>query len=515
MSQNIDSLLERAERMAAQRDFNQARHALHAAQSLAPDDARAPLQLSYVESLDGHYRAARDAALRAHALKPRSDASIQDLVRRLRTFNETAALRECMRRLPPLREVSIPVLLAFAAQLSYLNRQEDALALLDEAARGDPDYPPTLVSRSQVLTYLGRFDEAEAVLMRCVRLAPELASAWWSLSRLRRQTPESNHIDAIRAQLSRPGRRAEDVALLAFALHKEFDDLGDAAAAWHALELGCRAKRSTLRYSASDTTALVDALIAAPSAPAPARDADGTTPIFVVGMHRSGTTLLEQLLAGHDGVAALGELYDFTSCMRYATDRHCRGVIDTTVAERARDVDFADVGRGYLDGIAWRLDGQAAFIDKLPTNFFHIGHICRALPQAKILHMRRDPMETCFSNLRELFSDANPHSYGQHELADYHAQYQRLMAHWRARFPERVLDVDYAELTADPEPVMRRVAAFCRLDFTPAMLDPRGEGRGVATASAVQVREGVRARAEPKWRRYATWLGPLRTALQT
>jgi tetratricopeptide (TPR) repeat protein len=448
-------------------------------------------------------------------LKPRGEATLQELVRRLRTFNETGALRECMQRLPPLREVGIPLLLGFAAQLSYLNRQEEALALLDEARRGDPDYPPTLVSRGQVLTYLGRFDEAEADLMRCLRRAPELAAAWWSLSRLRKQTPESNHVDAIRAQLSRPGRRAEDVALLAFALHKEFDDLGDAAAAWQALELGCRAKRSTLQYSASQTAALVDALIAAPTSPAASPHADGPTPIFIVGMHRSGTTLLEQMLAGHRDVAALGELYDFTSSMRNATDRHCRGVIDAAVVERAAHIDFAGVGRGYLDGVAWRLDGRAAFVDKLPTNFFHVGHICRALPQAKILHMRRDPMEACFSNLRELFSDANPHSYGQHELADYHMQYQRLMAHWRARFADRVLDVDYAGLTADPEATMRRIAAFCGLDFTPAMLDPRGDGRGVATASAVQVREGVRARAEPKWRRYAQWLEPLRTALQT
>ena len=515
MNQNIDSLLVRAEGLAATRDFAHARQALQAAETLAPDDARAPLQLSYVESLDGRYRAAREAALRAHALRPRGDAVVQELVRRLRTFNEAGALRECMQRLPPLREVSIPLLLTFAAQLSYLNRQDEALALLDEAHRGDPDYPPTLVSRGQVLTYLGRIDEAEADLIRCVRRAPELASAWWSLSRLRRQTPESNHIDAIRTQLSRPGRRAEDVALLAFALHKEFDDLGDVPAAWQALELGCRAKRSTLRYAASETRAVVDALIAAPTPAVAERDAEGPTPIFIVGMHRSGTTLLEQLLAGHPGVAALGELYDFTSRMREATDRHCRGVIDTTVVERAGAVDFAQVGRGYLDGVAWRLEGATAFTDKLPTNFFHVGHICRALPHAKILHMRRDPMETCFSNLRELFSDANPHSYGQHELADYHAQYRRLMAHWHARFPGRVLDVDYAGLTAQPDVEMRRVAAFCKLDFTPAMLDPRGQYRGVATASAVQVREGVRARAEPKWRRYASWLEPLRTALQS
>ena len=210
----------------------------------------------------------------------------------------------------------------------------------------------------------------------------------------------------------------------------------------------------------------------------------------------------------------VGELYDFTSRMRYATDHHCRGVIDATVVDRAAQVDFADVGAGYLAGMEWRLGDERYFTDKLPSNFLNLGLICEALPQARILHMVRDPMETCFSNLRELFSDANPYSYDQRELADYYRQYERLMAHWRAAYPGRILAVDYTELTRDTEAVLRRVSTFCGLEFEPRMLEIGKRERGVATASAVQVREGVVSRETPKWAPYEAWLKPMIDALR-
>jgi hypothetical protein len=200
--------------------------------------------------------------------------------------------------------------------------------------------------------------------------------------------------------------------------------------------------------------------------------------------------------------------------MRLATDHHCRGVIDQTIVERARGVDFTEVGVGYLAGMQWRLGSERFFTDKLPSNFLNLGFICRALPQAKILHMVRDPVETCFSNLRELFSDANPFSYDQLELADYFHQYRRLMAHWHQAWPGRILDIDYAALTRDPESVLREVCGFCGLDYEPRMLDIGSRTRGVATASAVQVRSKVEALDRPKWAPYEQYLQPLIRALQ-
>lgn len=516
----LRALWQRAHLHAERQEWAQATACFNAMLAQRPDDPAVLVQLSYVSSLAGHYRAARAAALRAAAVRSMPQQVLGQLLPRLRTFNEAEAFHRLLDSLGPLASIPVPMLLACAAQLSYFNQQERALAMLDEARRADPDYPATLLARSQVLIYLARFGEAEADLLRSLRRAPELAQTYWLLSRLRTQRADDNHVDAIRAQLARPGRPPVDIALLGFALHKELDDLGDHAAAAHALEQACRAKRSTLQYQPDESRRLVDALVESDARlprPAPAISGSGDharrTPLFIAGMHRSGTTLLEQLLDGHGEVKGVGELYDFTAQMRYATDHHCRGVIDTTIAERAPGVDFAAVGRGYLEHIEWRLGRERCFTDKLPSNFLNIGFICRALPHARILHMVRDPVEVCFSNLRELFSDANPYSYDQLELAAYYRQYRRLMAHWREAWPDRILDVDYAELTRDPETVMRRVTAFCGLAFEPAMLAIDARKRGVATASAVQVRQGIVARDTPKWAPYAQYLQPLIDAL--
>ena len=231
-------------------------------------------------------------------------------------------------------------------------------------------------------------------------------------------------------------------------------------------------------------------------------------------MHRSGTTLLEQLLDASPDVRGVGELNDFPAAMRHAADHYCKGTLDRTIVQRASTMDFAAVGRRYMDGMAWRLGDEIFFTDKQPANFLNAGFICRALPQAKILHLVRDPVETCFSNLRELFSGINEYSYDQRELADYYLQYRRLMAHWHAAFPGRILDVPYAALTGDTEAAMRRVAAHCGIDYVPGMSDPRTSTRAVSTASSVQVRDGVVRRDTPKWIPYAGHLQPLVRALR-
>jgi tetratricopeptide (TPR) repeat protein len=516
--QRLAQLASAAEKHAGAGEFDRAIACYESALALAPDDANLLLQLSYMHSLSGHYIEARGYAMRAHAVGPKSEPVIKELIARLRTFNEIPALLECIERMLPLSRIPVPLLLAFAAQLSYVNLPGRAIEFLDEARRADPDYPATLLSRAQVLIYLGRFAEAEQDVVHALKRAPELAQGYWLLAQVRKQTPESNHVQRIASRLQAPMRSAEEPALLGFALHKELDDLGRYPEAWLALQKGCASKRSTLRYDAGATSRLLAALRrwdAAATGMAPVDGAGEIVPVFIAGMHRSGTTLLEQLLDGHHDVRGLGELYDFTSAMRHATDHHCPGVIDPLVVERAARVDFPEVGRRYLDGIAWRLAGERFFIDKLPSNFLNIGFICRALPDAKILHMVRDPMETCFSNLRELFSSANPYSYDLLELADYFLEYRRLMEHWHARYPGRILDVDYAQLTADPETQLRRVAAFCGFDFEPAMLDLQSRQRGIVTASAVQARGQVRVEGTPKWRAYAPYLQPLMDRLGT
>lgn len=495
-------------------DWAGARQTLRQVLALEPGKPGPLLLLSYTESYLDHYRGARDATMRAYAARPQQAQMVMELISRLRTFNEAEAMLDYIGSLPPLANMTIPVLLSISAQMSYLNEQERALPYLEEAYRGDPDFPPTLLARAQVLIYLGRFEEANADLQRCLRRAPEMPSTYWHLSRMPKDIDTGDHVDTLRRLIDAPSRDPEHVAIAGYALHNELDRRGDHAGAWEALERACRAKRALLDYRTEDTSELVDALVAMPAGEVAASPEGARTPIFITGMHRSGTTLLEQLLDGHTEVKGVGELYDFTTQMRLATDHHCRGVIDATIVERAPMADFAEIGRGYLAKMEWRLGRERCFTDKLPSNFLNIGFICRALPQAKILRMVRDPVEVGFSNLRELFSEANPYSYDQLEFAHFHRQYERLMAHWHQAWPGRILDVSYAELTREPEATMRRVAEFCGLRFEPGMLELQSRTRGVATASAVQVRQGIVARGEPKWKPYEAWLQPMIEALR-
>lgn len=515
---NLHQLSQRAAHCTEAGDLDAARVAWQAALTLAPDSSEIMLELSYVESLAGKHHLARTWCLRAAERPPRGAQDQISLVRRLRTFNEISTLHAFVAQLLEQARAPQNVLLECARQLSNVNDPERALRCAQKAFDAVPSDVAARVLRAQLLTQFNRNAEAATELEQVLALHPGIPIAWWLLARLGKQTPESNHVAQLRGLLERPGLRPMDAAPLARALHKELDDLGDHAGAWNALGRLCQAKRSSLSYDRAQTRALIDRLIewstTPAQAPGTAEDVHGPTPVFIVGMHRSGTTLLEQLLDASPQLRSLGELLDFSHAMRYATNHYCKGVIDATIVARARDVDFAEVGRRYLDGIDWRLAGEAWFTDKEPANFLNIDFICRALPRAKILHLVRDPLETCFSNLRELFSDINAYSYDQAELADYYLQYRRLMAHWHARWPGRILDVAYADLTGDTESVMRKVAGFCRLEYLPAMNDPRSSARAVATASSVQVRDAVVRPEAPKWLPYAHQLRPLIDALR-
>lgn len=471
------------------------------------------LYLSYSESNAGNYRQARMYALRATAAKPRNATAVVRLLSRLRHFNEADVLRRFVETSPFLQAMNPQVQQAVSAQLSYLGDQDQALQFLDRAIAGRPGLPPLLLARAQVNVFRGDFDAAQQDIEHCLRLAPQMATAWWTLASLRKQTPGSNHVDQIQKLVASVSLSSSDRAYLNYALHKELDDLGDIAGASQALDAACKARRVEQQYSDSQMKRLFQRLKQLPTTGSSSA-ADEFTPLFVVGMFRSGTTLLERLMGGNPAIVNAGELHDMTSAMRNAVDHYCHGVIDETVIARAADVDYSEVGRQYLDGVRWRLGGHTHITDKWPPNHMNVGFICQSMPSAKIIHMVRDPVETCFSNLREMFSGAAPYSYDQTELASYYLQYESLMAHWHERFPGRILDVHYSRLTSDTENVMREVSRFCDFDFMDSMLDPRSAAGNVATASAVQIRNAVISRAKPKWEPYRQYLQPLMRGLE-
>jgi tetratricopeptide (TPR) repeat protein len=465
----------------------------------------------------GEYREAErvvDGA--ARSLVPGGPQELIDVVRRLAFFNRSATVRGLAIRLLAAPAWDAQAEADFAAMLSMMGEQPLAFSLLRRAMKKLGDSPGPLYNRSQMHLYAGRMKEAEDDLRHCLYKDPRNAKAHWALSKISSR-------DAIGAELYayshlaatyEPGSR--DEAFIRFAMFNYLDRLDRPDDAWMELGSACRVKRGLLNYDPAASRALFEALRSFdPGVPPAARATPGApVPIFIVGMHRSGTTLLERVLGNHSQVAAGGELYDFPAQLRWVLGRHFPGPSDAEVVAKAKEIDFGLLGIRYLDQVSWRADGKPYLVDKLPSNFLNVGFIRRALPQAKILHITRDPMDTCFSNLKELFSAACPYSYDQKELADWYLQYRGLMEHWKQVAPDFVFDVSYEKLAADPEGEARRILAFCGLEFEPGCLDVASNRGSVNTASSAQVREPIHQRNVGAWRRYEKHLGPLAEALR-
>lgn len=508
------AVLESAGRLADAGRFDDAEAELHNLLQGQAQHPRAWLQLFDTQWAADRPRAARHTALTMCAMQPYGASFLVALMWRLRMVGEAQAILDCCDRLPPVREMPPDQLIAAASLLKKLDQYQRALDFLDGAPRMLAKTAAVRMIRGEVLGALGRAEEARATLEAGIaRGGEEISQAWWLLARLQTATPADNHVAALQQELGRAGSPL-DKTRLAFALHKELDDLGDHDRAWAALEQACAGHRASLSYDNSDMVELVDRLLAwrAPGhggAAAPG----AVTPIFIVGMHRSGTTLMERILGGHPVIADAGELDDFADQVRMAADHRSEHALDAATVARVADIDFPQLGQSHLERTAWRTGGKAYFTDKAPANFLHAGFIASALPQARIIHMTRNPLDTCLSNLRELYGKVCPYSYDQAELADYYLQYRRLMAHWHEAFPGRILDVCYEQLVGDPEAEVRKVLDFCGLDFQPDMLAIENRDTPVNTASAAQVRQPIHGGRIGRWRRYEKQLQPLRERL--
>ena len=466
----------------------------------------------------GRYRDALEVTKSAAQLAPGAPGELIELAKRLMYFNQSGLLRDVATRLLAKPVWHATAEADFAALLSMVGEQALASSLLDRAIAVVGATPATIYNRSQMHLYSGRLEAAEADLRQCLKLEPAMAKACWALSKLPHTTATVQELASVRSLASRVAPGSQDEVFLRFALFNRLDQAGQYDQAWAELARGCQAKRRLVSFDPEAAGRFFEALLRMPAA-TPAepmqRNAAATTPIFIVGMHRSGTTLLERILGSHSKVSAGGELYDFPAQLRLAIGRHFTGSSDIAVVERMPQIDFADVGRRYLEHVDWRTSGKPFLIDKLPSNFLNVGFIHRALPQARVIHMRRNAMDTCFSNLKELFSNACAYSYDQLELADYYAHYRRLMAHWRQVAPKFILDVSYEELARNPQAQAERILAFCGLEWEPGCIETGGNTRAVNTASSAQVREPIHQRGIEAWRRYQPWLGPLAARLES
>jgi len=476
-----------------------------------PGHAMAMLRASRMALSLGRYRDGLDYTLRALARRPGSDEAVLTLVRALRMYNEPVALLECVEHSRWRERRSATWLTDLAMMVSTIGANDLAMEMLDLAIIREPNNPQTRYFRGVVQMFFGDMEASERELELCIAKAPGFTQAHWVLSRLRKQTEDANHVERMRALIPKVPRGSESDSYLAFALHNELHDLGRFADSWQALQQGCRCKRQLTPHDRTDARRMYDGLMALADEQfvQPVAQPEVTfVPVFIVGMHRSGSTLLEQLLGGHPMVADGGETYSFTTQMRYAADYRNKGVVDAELVRRAAKVDYGLVGRRFDEATAWRAKGMPYLTEKLPSNFLNLGFIAKALPQARMLHMVRDPLDTCFSNLRTMFSDVNTFSYDQQELAEWYGQYRQLMAHWHKVMPGRILDVHYDALVEDPEGVMRGVLEFCGLPWDAAATTLAGAG-AVATASSPQMRGGIIKNRKAAWSPYEKQLQPL------
>jgi Flp pilus assembly protein TadD len=387
-----------------------------------------------------------------------------------------------------------------------------------ERARALGNGSPALLNDLAVAQHFtGDTDAAEASLAQLLALAPQAGHALYLRATLRRQTPDSNHVADLEQRLQQPFPNANARVGALYALAKELEDLGEAGRSFATLREAAALKRSLLgRYDLRAEIASIEAICKAYDATVMAAPANGHAeegPIFVVGMPRTGTTLVERLLARHTEVSSAGELLDFGQALAAAARRAQAAQPGLDLAGASLAADPAELGRDYLRGAHEAAPDGRLFVDKMPVNFIYCGVIQRALPNARIVHVVRDPMDTGYAVYKTLFNHAYPFSYDLREIADYFACYQRTMRHWQEVMPGAILDVRYEDLVSDPEGQARRLLEWCGLDWQPGVLEDGGDARPSTTASAAQVREPIHSRSIDKWREHEADLAPLRARL--
>ncbi|MFA6229944.1 MAG: sulfotransferase [Rhodanobacter sp.] len=514
MTDSTARLWSRAQRYLSDGQLLAARIALESLLQRDPAHLHSLLTLSGIAFAEHRVRDAAAYALDAVRCLPADGSSIVEVANALLGVGETVAARNCLEHPVLLDTKEGNVLAGMASLRKMLGEHREALALFNQAAAAGEGVIDFRFQRALELIFNGQMDEAEAELKICLRLEPTFGRGALALTRLRKQTPEKNHLEDLKERLQDVERGTEDHAALEFAVYKELEDIGRYDVAWEALARGNAILYARQHHDPEYERQLFDNLIRR-STPQLLQPADvvhkGPQPIFIIGMPRSGTTLLDRVLGNHSQVNSAGELDDFGLQLRWTANH--RTTLDEYVLERLADLDYAELGRRYLDRTQWRAQGARFFIDKLPRNWMVAGLIHRALPQARILNLVRDPMDVCFSNFRALLGDTFPWSYDLHALAVHYSQYRRVLAHWHAAMPGKIFDVPYSELTRDPETMTRTVLDYCGLEWEPGCADITRNKAAVATLSMSQVREPIHTRFFEEWRNYEQQLQPLRQAI--
>ena len=405
--------------------------------------------------------------------------------------------------------------LMLASVLVRCDDHQGALGMYREAEAIQPDRNELQRGMATVFRFLGRLDEAETACDRAVAIDPHDYEMLNLRSSLRRQSRKNNHVEELKGLLGRGVKDWRGAVQVSYALAKELEDLERYDEAFRYLAQGASLRRRNTKYDVVDDVRIFGAIENALTGEAIRRARGGgdpsAAPIFVVGLPRTGSTLVERIVSSHSQVRTAGELNDFAiELLKLVGKNDGRQPDRLDLPAASLQVDMKALGANYLTAARERVPGAARFIDKLPLNSLYLGLIHLALPNARVVHVERHPVDTCLAMYKYLFKNAYPFSYELDELATYYIEYHRLMAHWRSVLPEGWMhDIRYEDLVRDQRGVTAELLDYLGLAWEDACLDFHLNVQPSTTGSASQVRQQLYDSSVGRWRAFEKHLGPL------
>ena len=393
---------------------------------------------------------------------------------------------------------------------SQMGEHSSAQTWFKKANANHLDHPLFMMNLANNYIYFGDTGRAEKLLSDVLAIHPKNPQAHWTLSSSRKAKSEEhiNQLETLALEENSP----QSLTFLHYARGKELEDLQQWDRAFEAFSKGAAARREASEYDEAAEIGMFHALEETCTEQwldSQKIGHEDASPIFVVGQPRTGTTLIERIVTSHSQVHSAGELQQFSLGFRRLSNYQEPKRFSAELIKKAANLDGERLGEIYLKTTRKMRGDTPRFVDKLPANYLYIPFILNALPNAKIVHVERNPMDACFASFKQLFADAYPHSYEQTEMARHHARYRKLMMTWRERFPGRFFDISYEETAADLEPNARQLINYLGLAWEDACLNFHEQTGPVSTASAAQVREPAHTRSIGRWKHYEQHLGPM------
>ena len=455
----------------------------------------------------------------AHRLDPKNVRVHVDYIQALRKRQKSGQALEQAQRLLETSPDNPQFQSIYAIECMQTGNYEEALNLFDRVLEQIPGDPVTLTSKGHAFKTHGQYDKAVASYRAALVSQPRYGEAWYSLSNLKVYSFSDRELERMHAQARNDDLPHADRVHLSFALGKAYEDRNDFETSFRSYEQGNRSKRIASTYDADKMTEELRAQHRVCTAEMLSRGTkaghSAGDPIFVVGLPRAGSTLLEQILSSHSRVDGTLELPNILSLSQQLRRRGRSGTEPDypEILAALSDEELHQFGQQYIDDTRIHRRSAPFFVDKMPNNFRHIGLIHLILPNAKIIDARRHPMACGFSGYKQLFAEGQQFTYDLADLGQYYRDYVELMDHWDAVLPGKVLRVQYENVVGDLETQVRRILDHCGLEFEPGCLSFHRTDRAVRTPSSEQVRQPIFKSGLDYWRNYEPWLDPLKDAL--